>query len=149
MPMIATIRTTTGRENVVIESITSRIKKHGIPIKSIFHPEDLRGYIFVEGDVNDIEAGVKGVLHVRGVINKDVPMKDLERFLIAEKREIKIEIGDIVEVIGGPFKGEKGKIVRVDEAKNEITVEFLEAAIPIPVTVSVNAVRIYEKKRAE
>src|SRR3990172_7166985 len=101
--MIATIRTTTGRENIVIESIASRVKKHAVPIKSIFHPEDLRGYIFVEGEIEDIEAGVKTIPHVRGLINKDVPITDLERFLIAEKREIKLEVGDVVEVIGGPF----------------------------------------------
>lgn len=145
--MIITIRTTTGRENAVIESVAAKAKKRGIPIKSVFHPEDLRGYVFIEGEAEDIETSVRGVPHVRGLISKDVPMKDLERFMVAEKREIKIEIGDIVEVVGGPFKGEKGKIVRVDEAKNEITVEFLEAAIPIPVTISANAVRMYEKKK--
>lgn len=145
--MIATIRTTTGRENVVIDSIQSRVKNHSIPIKSVFHPEDLRGYIFVEGEVNEIEACIKGIPHIRGLINKDVNLEQLERFLIAEKEEIKLETGDTVEIIGGPFKGEKGKITRVDETKNEITVEFLEAAIPIPVTISVNTVRLYEKKK--
>lgn len=145
--MIATIRTTTGRENVVIDSIISRIKTRGIPIKSLFHPEELRGYVFIEGEANDIEASIKAVPHVRGLIKKDVPVGQLERFLIAEKMEIKVEVGDIVEVIGGPFKGEKGRITRVDDTKNEITVEFLEAAIPIPVTISINAVRIHEKKK--
>ena len=145
--MIATIRTTTGRENIVIESITSKVKGHAIPVRSVFHPEDLRGYIFIEGEVNDVEASIKGIPHVRGLINKDVPIEQLERFLILAKQEIKLEIGDIVEIIGGPFKGEKGKITRVDETKNEITVEFLEAAIPIPVTISVNTVRMHEKKR--
>lgn len=145
--MIATIRTTTGRENVVIDSIQFRIKNTSIPIKSVFHPEDLRGYVFIEGDINDIEACIKGIPHIRGLINKDVALEQLERFLIAEKVEIKLDIGDIVEIIGGPFKGEKGKITRVDDTKNEITVEFLEAAIPIPVTISVNTVRLYEKKK--
>ena len=145
--MIATIRTTTGRENVVIDSIQSRIKNSSIPIKSVFHPEDLRGYIFIEGEVNDIEACIKGIPHIRGLINKDVNLQQLERFLIATKEEIKLETGDIVEIIGGPFKGEKSKITRVDETKNEVTVEFLEAAIPIPVTISVNTVRLYEKKK--
>ncbi len=145
--MIATIRTTTGRENVVIESIQSKVKGNSIPIKSIFHPEDLSGYIFVEGEINDIEASVKGIPHVRGVINKDVNLEQLERFLVSKKEEIKFGSGDIVEIIGGPFKGEKGRITRVDDTKNEITVEFLEAAIPIPVTISVNTVRLYEKKK--
>ena len=147
--MISTIRTTTGRENVVIESIISRVKTRNIPVKSLFHPEELRGYIFIEGDVNDIEASIKGIPHVRGVINKEITMQQLERFLIPEKQEVKVEEGDVIEIIGGPFKGEKAKITRVNEMKNEVTVEFLEAAIPIPVTISINSVRIHEKKKKE
>ncbi|MBI2971196.1 MAG: transcription elongation factor Spt5 [Candidatus Aenigmarchaeota archaeon] len=145
--IIVTIRTTTGRENVVIESIMAKVKHHTIPIRSIFHPTELSGYVFIEGEINDIEASVKGIPHVRGLINKDVPMTQLERFLVAEKQQIKVETGDVVEIVGGPFKGEKGKVTRVDETKNELTVEFLDAAIPIPVTISVNSIRIYEKKK--
>ena len=70
-----------------------------------------------------------------------------KRFLIAEKSEVKFNVGDVVEIIGSPFKGERAKISRVDETKGEITVEFLEAAIPIPVTISVNSVRMHEKKK--
>lgn len=147
--MIATVRITTGRENVVIDNILFRIATQKIPIKSIFRPEELKGYVFIEGETNDIEAAVKGIPHIRGLINKDVPPKDLEKFLIPEKSEIKVEIGDVVEIISSPFKGERAKITRVDETKNEITVEFLEAAIPIPVTISTNYVRIHEKAKKE
>ena len=147
--MIATIRTTTGRENVVMESLALKIDSHKIPIKAIFHPEELSGYIFIDGESEDIDIAAKGIPHVRGIIKKDVKLAELERFLIPEKSEIKIEIDDIVEIIGGPFKGEKSRVKRVDETKNEITVEFIEAAIPIPVTISVNSARIYEKKRRE
>jgi transcriptional antiterminator NusG len=147
--MIATVRITTGRENVVIDNILFRIATQKIPIKSIFRPEELKGYVFIEGETNDIEAAVKGIPHIRGLINKDVPPKDLEKFLIPEKSEIKVEIGDVVEIISSPFKGERAKITRVDETKNEITVEFLEAAIPIPVTISTNSVRIHEKAKKE
>lgn len=145
--MILTIRTTTGRENVVIESLSTKIKNQSLPIKSLFHPEELRGYIFAEGGEEEIEGLIKNVPHIRGIIKKDVPLKELERFMIPEKSEIKYDEGDIVEIIGGPFKGEKGKITRIDETKNEITVEFIEVAIPIPVTISTNSVRIYEKKK--
>ena len=147
--MIATIRTTSGRENTVLESVSTKIAKSTIPVKSLLYTEEIRGDIFIEGEINDIEAGIKGIPHVRGLINKPVPVEQLERFLIPEKMEIKAELGDIVEIIGGPFKGEKGKITRVDETKNELTVEFLEAAIPIPVTISMNSIRMYEKKRKE
>lgn len=144
--MIATIRTTTGRENIVIDSITLKVKANNIPIKSIFHPEDLRGYVFIEGEQNDIEECIRGIQHVHGFINKNVEMGQIERFLVPEKSDITFEVGDIVEILGSPFKGEKGKIIRTNESKNEITVELLEAAIPIPVTISVNSVRLHKKK---
>ena len=72
-------------------------------------------------------------------------MPQIERFLVPEKNEVKLEIGDIVEIVGSPFKGEMAKISRIDEQKGELTVEFIEAAIPIPVTISVNSVRLHEK----
>ncbi len=147
--MILPVRTTTGRENVVIETITSRVKSRNMAVKSAFHPEELRGYIFIEGESGDIDEAIRNIPHVRGIINKEVPLKEIERFLIPEKSEIKVDLGDIVEVIGGPFKGERAKVTRMDEIKGEITVELLEAAIPIPVTISVNTVRIHEKARKE
>jgi len=143
--MLATIRITTGRENVVIEALSSRIKNSRIPIKSLVHPEELRGYVFIEGESKDIEAAIKNVPHIRGLINKPIPLQQVERFLIAEKSEVKFEIGDIIEIVSAQFKGEKGKITRVDETKGMITVEFLEAAIPIPVTIPITSVRMEKK----
>ncbi|MEM7819550.1 MAG: transcription elongation factor Spt5 [Candidatus Aenigmatarchaeota archaeon] len=145
--MIGIIRTTTGKESIVIDSIISRVQTHNIPIKSVFHPEELRGYVFIEGEFNDIEEAIKNIPHARGLIKKSANINDIERFLIPEKSEVKLEVGDIVEIIGSPFKGEKARITRVDESKNEIIVELLEAAIPIPVTISINSVRLYEKKK--
>lgn len=146
--MISIIRTTTGKENMVIESVESKVKMHNIPVLSLFHPEEIRGYVFIEGEAEAIEESVKNVPHARGLINKRATsLSDVEKFLVPEKSEVKYEIGDIVEIIGSPFKGEKAKITRIDETKNEITVELLEAAIPIPVTISVNSVRMHEKKR--
>jgi len=145
--MILTIRTTTGRENIVIDNIEKKVRAEGLNIKSIFHPEELRGYIFIEGNIDDIEDAIKGIPHVRGIIPREVKFSDVERFLIPEKQEIKIEESDIVEIIGGPFKGEKAKVKRIDESKKEITVELLEAAIPIPVTIPITSVRISEKKK--
>ncbi len=147
--MILTIRTTTGRENIVIDSLEKKIKANGLNIKSVFHPEELRGYVFIEGNIDDIEEAIKGIPHVRGIIPTEVKFSDVERFLVPEKQEVKIEEDDIVEIIGGPFKGEKAKVKRVDETKKEITVELLEAAIPIPVTIPITSVRILEKKKTE
>ena len=146
--MILTIRTTTGRENTVIDSISARVTSKKLPIKSLFHPEDLRGYVFIESETSEVvEEAIKGVPHMRGIVAKNVQLKELEKFLVPEKAEIKIEVGDIVEVTGGPFKGEKAKIIRADEAKGEVTIELLEAVIPIPITIPTTSVRIHEKKK--
>jgi transcriptional antiterminator NusG len=58
-----------------------------------------------------------------------------------EPQEIKLEAGDKVEVVGGPFKGEEAEIDRIDEANQEATIKLLEAAVPIPVTISVELLR--------
>jgi transcriptional antiterminator NusG len=142
--MILTIRTTVGRENAVIGTLINKIKVRSLEIKSIFHPSELKGYIFVEGDEAAIDQVIKAVPHVKGVIRKQVPMIEIKRFLEVKKVEIKINRGDIVEIIGGPFKNEKGKVTRVDEAKEEVTMELLEAAIPIPITVPIESVRLVQ-----
>lgn len=147
--MISTIRTTVGRENAVIETLTNKIKNMGLAIKSIFHPGELKGYIFLEGEEEVINELIKGVPHVKGIIRKEVSMTDIKKFLEVKKIEIKINRGDVVEVTGGPFKNEKGKVTRVDEAKSELTIEFLEAAVPIPITIPIDSARLIEAAEKE
>lgn len=142
--MIYTLRTTVGRENAVIETLNNRIKNTGALVKSILHPGELKGYIFIEGEIEEVEKIMSGVPHIRGIIRKEVKLPEVGKFLEVKKIEIKINRGDIIEITGGPFKNEKGKVIRVDEAKEEITVELLEAAIPIPITVSTDSVKVIE-----
>ncbi len=40
---------------------------------------------------------------------------------------IDIQLGDIVEIVGGPFKGERGKVKRLNKQKSEVIVELLDA----------------------
>ena len=56
--------------------------------------------------------------------------------------EVKIDKGDIVEIIGEPFKKEKAKVLRVDKTKGEVVVSLLNAVVPIPVTVKIDNVRV-------
>jgi transcriptional antiterminator NusG len=121
----------------------------GLTIKSIFHPGELKGYIFLEGEEEVINGLIKGVPHVKGIIRKEVSMTDIKKFLEVKKIEIKINRGDVVEVTGGPFKNEKGKVTRVDEAKSELTIEFLEAAVPIPITIPIDSARLIEAAEKE
>jgi transcriptional antiterminator NusG len=139
--MILTARTTRGREKTAINSLRSKIKNSDRDIKAVFHPDDLKGYIFLEGKESDIRDLVSEVRNVRGIIDEEVGVDEIEKYLSDEQEEIKLEQGDKVEVIGGAFKGEEAQITRVDETNREVTIELLDAAVPIPTTVEADMVR--------
>lgn len=62
------------------------------------------------------------------------------------KREIDIRKKDIVEIISGPFKREQARITRIDKVKEEVVVELLGAAVPIPITVKMDAVKVIRRE---
>ena len=57
------------------------------------------------------------------------------------KVQANIQKNDIVEIISGPFKREQAKVTRIDLVKEEVVVELLEAAVPIPITVKLDSVK--------
>jgi len=142
---IYAVKTIIGRENVVVEAMAGKVKARSLEIKALVRPEEIKGYIFIEGELKDIENLIKEIPHARGLLRKPVPISDIKRFLEPKKVEIKIDEGDIVEVIGGPFKGEKGKVTRFDKMKNEVTMELIEVTVPIPVTVNAGLVKVIKK----
>jgi transcriptional antiterminator NusG len=146
MAEIYTIRTTAGRENIVIDMLTTNIKMHHLSVKSILHPGELKGYVFVEAPLEEVKKTMHGVMHVKGIIEKPVSIEDIQHFVVdTKKAKVSLTEGDIVEIVGGPFKREKGKIQRIDQVKDEVTVELLEASIPIPVTISVELVKLLKR----
>jgi transcriptional antiterminator NusG len=145
--MIYTVKTVVGRENIVLDSISTKAKAGHLQIQALMHPEEIKGYIFIEGDLKDIEKALQMIPHVRGLIKNPIDLKQLERFLQPKTIEIELDKGDTVEVIGGPFKGERGKVVRYDKIKREIVIELLEVSVPIPITVSVELVKLIEKAK--
>ncbi|MEK6848693.1 MAG: hypothetical protein AABX65_03615, partial [Nanoarchaeota archaeon] len=44
------------------------------------------------------------------------------------------------------FKNEKGKVMRIDKKKGEIVVSLLGAAVPIPVTVKMDNVKVIRRE---
>jgi len=78
-------------------------------------------------------------------VRGEISFKEIEHFLTPRKAAEQIKEGYTVEIISGPFKGEMAVVKRVDEAKNEITVELIDAVVPIPVTVKADHVRVVSK----
>jgi transcriptional antiterminator NusG len=143
--MLYTLRTTSGREDIVMDMIGSRIKADSLDIKAVIHPAELKGYVFIEGSTADVHKALRGVMHTKGLIERPVKIADIQHFMKQDSTEIEVQINDVVEIMGGPFKGEKGKITRIDKTKNEVTIELLEASIPIPVTIATEFIRVTKK----
>jgi transcriptional antiterminator NusG len=148
--MLFAIRTTAGREKQVVDKIIAIVQKGKTPIYSVLAPVEVKGYLFVEAESRgEVQQAVYGVPHVKGVVDGSIQMGEIEHFLSAKPVQIKIDKNDIVEIISGPFKAEKAKVVRVNKVKEEIVVELLEAAVAIPLTVKIDNVRLIKREKEE
>lgn len=133
-------------------------------VYAILSPAGLRGYVFVEGmNTNRLNDEVRDIKKARNFVkdektssnsdgrnsqtNGEIPIEEISPYLVPVSAVVGIVEGDIVELVNGPFKGEKARVQQIDQAKEEITVELIEAMVPIPVTVKGDSVRIIEKER--
>ena len=83
--------------------------------------------------------------YAKGLLPNEIDYKEIEHMLEQVKKDINIQKNDIAEIISGPFKREKAKITRIDKTKEEVVVELLEAAVPIPITVKMDAVKVIRR----
>ena len=140
------LRTTANREDQVMDFVGSNISKKKLEVYSIIRPHGMRGYIFLEaGKRGDAEQAAFNVPYARGILPKEIQYKEIEHMLEQVKREVNIRKHDIAEIISGPFKREKCKVTRIDKSKDEVVVELLEAAVPIPITVKIDAIKVIRR----
>jgi len=148
--VIYALRTTANREDQVMDFVTSNAKKKKLEVYAVVRPHGMRGYIFIEaGSRTDAEQAAFNVPYARGILPKPVNYKEIEHMLEQVKVERNIQKNDICEIISGPFKREKAKITRIDKQKEEVVVELLEAAVPIPITVKMDAVKVIRRDTGE
>ncbi len=166
------LKTQVGQERRVIEMLGNKARRFNIPIISLLSPQELRGYIFIETtDILAVQKGIRGVSYARSLVSQDMevrddegnfvkdrrgkivtermpvdtPFADIAHFLTPVSAVAKIGVGDIVELVSGPFRGEKAKCTKVDDAREELTVELIDSMVPIPITVKGEHVRVLEK----
>ncbi|MEA1957352.1 MAG: transcription elongation factor Spt5 [Euryarchaeota archaeon] len=144
------VKTTVNQERAVANLVESTIKEkekneHGI--KAILVPEELRGYVLIEASFSDaIEQLIQDIPHARGLIKGELSLEEVEHFLTPKPSVTGMVEGSIIEVISGAFKGEHARVKKVDEAHEEITIELLEAMVPIPITIRGDSVRVLSKE---
>jgi transcriptional antiterminator NusG len=140
------VKTQIGQERTVADSLATRGGKVGV--LAIMNPHNLRGYLVIEAMNTDrLVETIKGVRKAHGLVKGEASMNDIAGYLAPKPLVTGIVEGDIVELVAGPFKGEKARVRSIDEAKEEITVELFEALVPMPVTVRGDNVRLIEKEK--
>ncbi len=146
-PAVMAVKTSIGHERAVADSLAARARERDIGIFSVLAPATIRGYVFVESMNPDrLDEVVRGIRRARGVARGETSLTEIEHFLTPKPIVSGMMEGDIVELVAGPFKGEKARVQKIDEAKEEITVELFEAMVPIPITVRGDHVRVIEKE---
>lgn len=141
------LRTTANREDQVMDFVTSNATKKKLEVFSVIRPHGMRGYIFIEAATKtDAEQAAFNIPYARGILKDPVKYSEIEHMLEQVKHEMNIQKNDIVEIISGPFKRENAKVTRIDKSKEEVVVELLEAAVPIPITVKMDAVKVIRRE---
>jgi len=137
------VRTTGGQEKIVMRMLEARLKMGTVDLQSVLLLDDLKGYVVVESrDVSSMFNAIQGLRHVRGQLRGELGYNEIEKYLVKKSVVSELAVDNTVEIIGGPFKGMKATVTRVDKEKEEATVVLLDAAYELPVTVDANYLKL-------
>lgn len=148
--MIFIVKVTTNKEDKIVDMISERAIKKNLNVFSVIRPHGLKGYIIIEtADKDSAEEAAFNLPYVKGIIRNTVSYEEIKNMLEPKIEDYNIEEGDIVEMIGSTFKGEKAKVTRIDKAKGEVVVSLLGASVPIPVTVKIDNIKVIRREENE
>ena len=148
------VRTTGGQEKIVMRLLEARIKmgkfwheQSGrditMNIQSVLLLSDLKGYVVVEAqDASAMFDSIQGIRHVRGQLRGELTYNEIDKYLVKKSTVLELAVENTVEIIGGPFKGMKATITRLDQEKEEATVVLTDAAYQLPVTIDANYLKL-------
>ncbi|SIQ90307.1 transcriptional antiterminator NusG [Haladaptatus litoreus] len=141
---IYAVKTTASQERTVADMIVNREEPE---IHAVLAPDSLTSYVMVEAEDDAVISRVlEEIPHARSMVPGVSSISEVEHFLSPTPDVEGIAEGDIVELIAGPFKGEKAQVQRIDEGKDQVTVELYEATVPIPVTVRGDQIRVLDSE---
>ena len=127
-----------------IETKAVRLKN----IQSVLLVDDLKGYVVVEAEgVSAMFNAIQGIRHVRGQLRGELTYDEIEKYLVKKSTVLELAVENTVEIIGGPFKGMKATVTRIDHDKEEATVVLLDASYQLPVTVDANYLKLTHQSK--
>ena len=162
------VKTAIGSEKRVADEMQARLMGSGSlsriqeNIFSILHPTGMRGYVMVESNaLHHVEKliGRSGgrdpkarrglnqtpLKNAKTVLPGEAPLKDILPYLEPKAVTSGIEVGCIVEIVTGAFKGEKARVTSVSETKEEVSMELYEQPIPMTLKMRGDHVRVIER----
>jgi len=132
------VKVTGGQEENVAKIAELKVKRSNgrIKVKSIILPPKVKGMLIVEAEsYTDVLNAFEDIKHFKRIIPGIIEPKEIEKVL-AVKKEEEFNIGDIVEVVSGPFKGMIAKIINI-RGDSEAVIQFQDASVsPIPIVIS-------------
>jgi transcription termination/antitermination protein NusG len=140
------VKVTSGQERIAANILQNKVTKTDLPIYSIIVVEGVRGYIILEAEdeVSARQFVTKG-RSIRGVLPKELSEAEVNKLIEVRSHAVGIEKGDTIEFTTGPFKGYKARVLKVDELKDDITVELMDVVVPIPITTKMNTAKVIQK----
>ena len=162
------VKTAINAEQRVADEMYARLHGSGSmvalqgEIMSILHPPAMRGYVFVESSaLHHVEKLIgrsggrdpsarRGInqsplKNAKSVLPGEAPLEDILPYLEPKAVTSGIEVGCIVEIVTGAFKGEKARITSVSESKEEVSMELYEQIIPMTLNMRGDHVRVIER----
>jgi transcriptional antiterminator NusG len=144
--MYFVIKVVSGQERIAATVLQSKSTKSDLPIYSIMVIEGMRGYIIIEAeDELSCRQFITKEHNVKGMLSKPLSEDDINKLVEVKTFAQDIEKGDTVEFSTGPFKGYKAKVLKVDELKDDITVELMDVVVPIPITTKMSTAKVIQK----
>ena len=146
--MYFVVKVTSGQERIVANMLQSKATKGDQKVYSIMIVEGMRGYIIIEAeDELACREFVSKEHNVRGVLSKPLSQEEIDKLVSMPSKAQDIQKGDTVEFSTGPFKGYKAKVLKIDDTKNDMTVELMDVVVPIPITTKINTAKVIQKAK--
>jgi len=142
------VRTSAGREANVADMIYIRVLASNAEIYSIVAPAELKGYIFIEASsYAPVEETTQALNYVKSVVHGIVPPEQVLSYFEEVRIIESLEKDDIVEIKAGVFRRMRAKIIEIDQARNEATIELEDGGSQFPITISADYLKLVEKTK--
>jgi transcriptional antiterminator NusG len=137
-----------GREALAIMEIEGRLSNTG-SMQSIreeigkisWNPDRMSGYFYIEATNEHFVKKVCGLLKERHIPR----LKHLSRVIGESSQESVdkamkpknplegVEVGSLVQILSGSFKGERARVISINEGKQTVSIELFDQPIPMPI----------------